>query len=131
MCRQDSTSKPLVIPLYVICVQLFVLRASSRCKQDVGALSWLNAETVERVLTPVFGSLVRCSAHRSFFGRLRYYHTPRCANSPKQFNFLFLVLDLDIVTVMSILVKSKKKRSVHSYHQVLRVQVLISQGEEE
>ena len=44
MCHQDSTLKPLVIKLYVI---LFALRASSRCKHDVGALSWLNAETVE------------------------------------------------------------------------------------
>ena len=34
------------------CVQLFALRASSRCKHDVGALSWLNVETVERAPTP-------------------------------------------------------------------------------
>ena len=71
MCRQDSTSKLLVIPLYVICVQLFASRASSRCKHDVGALSWLNAETVERAPTPFFGRLVRCSPHGPFFGRLR------------------------------------------------------------
>ena len=37
VCRQDSTSKPLVI---LFCVQLFASRASSRCKHDVGALSW-------------------------------------------------------------------------------------------
>ena len=69
--RQDSTSKPLVIPLYVI---LYSLRASSCCKHDVGTLSWLNAETVERAPTPLFGRLLRCSAHGPFFGRLRYMH---------------------------------------------------------
>ena len=38
VCHQDSSSKPLVIPLYI--VQLFALRSSSHCKY---ALSWLNA----------------------------------------------------------------------------------------
>ena len=37
--------------------QLFALRASSHCKHDVGALSWWNTETVERVPTPLFGRL--------------------------------------------------------------------------
>ena len=45
-----------------------------------------------------------------------------------QFNFLFLVMDLevvrhDMVTEMSILVEPKSKGSVQSYHQVLCVQV--------
>ena len=40
-------------------------------KHDVGALSWLNAETVETVPTPFFGRLERCSAQGSFFVRLR------------------------------------------------------------
>ena len=52
---------------------LFASRASSRCiKQDVGALSWLNAETVKRAPTPLFGRLVKCSAYGPFFGRLLY-----------------------------------------------------------
>ena len=72
VCRQDSTLKLLVIPLYVI---LFASRALSSCKHDVGTLSWLNAETVERAPTPLFGRLVRCSAHGPFFGRLRYIPT--------------------------------------------------------
>ena len=55
-------------------VQLFASRASSRCKQDMGALSWFNAETPERVPTPLFGRLVRCSTHGPFFARLRYIH---------------------------------------------------------
>ena len=33
----------------------------------LGALSWLNAETVERAPTPLFGKLVRCSAMGLFF----------------------------------------------------------------
>ena len=32
----------------VVRVQLFASRASSCCKQDMGALSWLNVETPER-----------------------------------------------------------------------------------
>ena len=35
-------------------VQLFALRASSRCKHDMDALSWLNAATLERAPTPLF-----------------------------------------------------------------------------
>ena len=34
--------------------------------------AWLNVETVERVPTPRFGRLVRCSAHGPFFARLQY-----------------------------------------------------------
>ena len=41
----------------LFCVQLFALRASSRCKHDVGTLSWLNAETVKRVPTPSLADL--------------------------------------------------------------------------
>ena len=70
--HQDSTSKPLVIPLYIICMQLFASRASSRCKHDVCALSWLNVETVKRAPTPLFGRLVRCYTHGPFFERLWY-----------------------------------------------------------
>ena len=55
-------------------VQLFASRASSHCKHDVGDLSWLNAETVERAPTPLFCGLVRCSAHGPFFARLLYIH---------------------------------------------------------
>ena len=78
MCRQDSTSKPLVIPLYIILcpVQLFASRASSRCKHDV-VLFRGYAETVERAPTPLFGRLVRCSAHGPFFARLRYNNQTR------------------------------------------------------
>ena len=70
VCCQDSTLKPLVIPLYVILCPVICFEGSSLCKHDVGALSWLNAETVERVPTPLFGRLVRCSAHGPFFARL-------------------------------------------------------------
>ena len=52
VCHQDSTSKPLVIPLYVILL--------------------LNAETVKRTPTPLFSTLARCFTHGPFFGRLRY-----------------------------------------------------------
>ena len=38
----------------------------------MGALLWLNAGTLERVLTPQFGRLVRCYAHGCFFMRLQY-----------------------------------------------------------
>ena len=58
-CHQDSTSKLLVVPLYVI---IYAIMASSHWKHDIGALSWLNVETFERVLTPLLGRLVRCSA---------------------------------------------------------------------
>ena len=58
----------------LFCVQLFASRALSRCKHDVGALSQLNAEIVERVPTPHFGRLKRCSAYGLFFGRLQYMH---------------------------------------------------------
>ena len=82
MCRQDSTSKPLVIPLYIILcpVQLFASRASrasSRCKHDVGALSWLCGNSRKSAHPPLFGRLVRCSAHGPFFARLRYNNQTR------------------------------------------------------
>ena len=38
-------------------------RASNHGKHDMGALSMLNAETLKRVPSPLFGRLVRCSAH--------------------------------------------------------------------
>ena len=53
-------------------VQLFASRALSRCKHDMGTLSWLNAEPLERAPTPLFDRLVRCSAHGLSFVRLRY-----------------------------------------------------------
>ena len=59
----------------LFCVQLFASRASSRCKHDMGALSWLNVETVERTPTPLFGRLVRYSAHGPLFERLLYVQT--------------------------------------------------------
>ena len=69
MCRQDLISKQLAAQLYVI-VQLFALGVPSRCKHDMGALSWLNTETLERVPTPFFDKLVKCSAHGYCFMRL-------------------------------------------------------------
>ena len=59
---------------YFVSNYVFASRASSRCKHDMGALSSLNAETVEKTPTPLFGILVRCSAHGPFFARLRYMH---------------------------------------------------------
>ena len=66
LCRQDSTLKPMVITLYVIVcpsIYIFASTASNHCKHDMGALLWLNAEPPERVPTPLFGRLIRCSAH--------------------------------------------------------------------
>ena len=62
-------------------VQLFASITLSRCKCDMGTLSWLNAETLERAPTPLLGRLVRCSAHGQSFARLHYLisapsHTP-------------------------------------------------------
>ena len=53
-------------------VQLSASSGSSRCKHDLSALSWLNAEPSERAPTPLFGRLVRCSAHERSFARLWY-----------------------------------------------------------
>ena len=39
--------------------QLFASRVSSRCKQDMGTLSWLHVETLNRAPTPLYGRLVR------------------------------------------------------------------------
>ena len=55
----------------LFCVQLFASRALSHCKHDMGALSCLNAETIERAPTPLFGRLVRCSTHGRSFGILQ------------------------------------------------------------
>ena len=52
------------------CRQLFALRASSHCKQDVGTLLWLHVETLKRVSIPLFVRLERCFAHGCFFVRL-------------------------------------------------------------
>ena len=38
----------------------------------VGALSRLNAETLERAPTPLFGEKVRCSTHGRTFARVQY-----------------------------------------------------------
>ena len=46
----------------------------------MGALSWLNAETVERASTLLFARLVRCSAHGPFFARLRYVCVHVCVH---------------------------------------------------
>ena len=43
------------------------LRPSLRVAVNM-TLSWVNAKTVERVPTPLFGRLVRCSAHGPFLG---------------------------------------------------------------
>ena len=52
--------------------KIFALMALSHCKHDMGTLSSLNAETLERVLTPLFGRFLTCSAHGCSFMRLRY-----------------------------------------------------------
>ena len=53
-------------------VQFFPSKASSCGKHHMGALSWLNAETHERVPITIFGILVRCSTHGCFFAILNY-----------------------------------------------------------
>ena len=61
MCRQDSTLKLLVIPLYIILAMCnYLLRGFPvAVNMKLGALSWLNVETVERAPTSLFGRLVR------------------------------------------------------------------------
>ena len=51
MYDQNLTLKPLAAPLYVVVLQVFASRASSHCKHDMGPLSWLNAENLERMPT--------------------------------------------------------------------------------
>ena len=41
-------------------------------EHDMGALSWLDAETLERVPIALFDRLVRCSTHGHSFVRLWY-----------------------------------------------------------
>ena len=52
-------------------VQFFAPRASSHCKHDMSAL---NAKTLERVPTLLFGRLVRCSVNGCSFARLQYMY---------------------------------------------------------
>ena len=40
---------------------------------DIGTLSWLNAEALKTAQAPLFGRLVRCTAHGHSFARLWYY----------------------------------------------------------
>ena len=39
---------------------------------DMGALSWINVETLERSTHPLFGRLVECSARGYSFAKLLY-----------------------------------------------------------
>ena len=57
VCYQDLTSK---YGLCCICYSLFNTLLWGHWVADMGTLLWLNAE---RVLLPLFGRLVRCSAH--------------------------------------------------------------------
>ena len=41
----------------------------------MGALSWLNAETLKTTPTPLLGRLVRCSTYGSSFVRIQYINT--------------------------------------------------------
>ena len=43
----------------LLLVKIFALKASSYCNHDMGALLWLNPETLERMLIPLSGRLVR------------------------------------------------------------------------
>ena len=56
------------------CLSNYLLRG--HVKHDMGALTWLKVETLNRVPTLLFGRLVRYSAHGRSFMRLRYilYH---------------------------------------------------------
>ena len=76
VCHQDLTSK--LLHGGSIVVQLFASRASSRCKHDMGTLSWLNAETLKRALSPLFGRLVRCSAVGTLPKTSVYVYTSSC-----------------------------------------------------
>ena len=68
VCCQDFTSKPTVAPLCIVMCPM----ALSRSKHDMGALLWLNVETLERVPAFLFGRLVMCSTHGHSFTRLWY-----------------------------------------------------------
>ena len=56
--------------------RLVVPMASSRCNHDMGTFSRLNAETLERVPTSLFGRLGRCSVHGHSFARLYWLSYP-------------------------------------------------------
>ena len=53
--------------MYVI---ICPITCSSRCIHDMGTLSWLNAETLKRVPTPLVGRLVRCSAYGRDYSKI-------------------------------------------------------------
>ena len=57
----------------IVCYCLSASRVLSRCNHDIGTLSWLNAKTFERVPTPLFDRLVRCSALGRSFATLWLY----------------------------------------------------------
>ena len=85
---------------YFVCNYLF--RGLQFAEYDVGALSWLNAETVKRAPTPLFGRLVRCSTHGPFFVRLRYMYQS-CSIQKSLFVFeLLLELLLSSGKVVSV-----------------------------
>ena len=79
VCHQDSTSKPLVVLLSVTacpitCFEGIESLINMTWRQD-GRTFVVECETLERAPTPLFGILVRCSAHGCFFARLWYLYT--------------------------------------------------------
>ena len=66
MCWEGFDSRALAAR------SLLSLATCVRKLTKVGALLRLNAETLERAPTPLFGEKVRCSAHGRTFARVRY-----------------------------------------------------------
>ena len=66
VCCQDLTRSHWQLRCTLF-VELFALRASSRCKLDIGALFLLNEEILEKAPTP---SLAECPIHGRSFARL-------------------------------------------------------------
>ena len=62
MCWEGSDARALAAPGLALGVYV----------NTVGALAGLNAETLERAPTPVFGELVRSTAHGCSFARVQY-----------------------------------------------------------
>ena len=74
-----------IVP-YCLC-----LRGSSHCKYDMGTLLWLIAcGSIQKSVHPLFGRLVRCSAHGGFFCKTTV-HTTYC-NFFQQWMFIIFAL---------------------------------------
>ena len=86
VCHQNSA----VVDFFVctlLFVQVSVLKESSHCKHVMGTLLWLNAVTLKGAPTPLFGRLVRCSAHGHSCETMVYTAACLPAREHHQWNF--------------------------------------------